>query len=288
MTLAHVLLLVAAAASTAPSPISREGRVSAPEGFRARLPAGFQYLVHAAGDGRPIYTATARDGRSAVTVSTSVAQSSLECGSEETAELGLEEFTSRNGLRGCKIVRASEDGTAALALALVGSGRAVVVVTAAAPTASAAERLAEDVTHSVEIRPELVRAAAEAGDLMRAPDRRLIGCFDQVVGVGTLNNGARSFKKRCFREDFTFVQTTQVFAASTTYDEPHGDRPFTTANTVARATGLSAPIAVEGTWWAEEDALMLMFEDGDVEGELVIGDGGMIFRGNFWERAADE
>ncbi len=261
MTIAHVLLLVTAAAS-AVSPISREGRVSAPEGFRAALPAGFEYLVQAGNDGRPIYGATARDGRSAVTVSTSVAQSSFECGSEETAALGLEEFTSRTGLHGCKIVRASEDGTA--------------------------ERLVEQVTHSVEIRPELVRAAAEADDLVRAPDRRLIGCFDQELGVGTLNNGARSFKKRCFREDFTFVETTQVFTSSTTYDEPNGDRPFTTANTVARATGLSAPIAVEGTWWAEDDMLTLTFEDGDVEGELVIGDAGMIFRGNFWERGAEE
>lgn len=287
MTIAHVLLLVTAAAS-AVSPISREGRVSAPEGFRAALPAGFEYLVQAGNDGRPIYGATARDGRSAVTVSTSVAQSSFECGSEETAALGLEEFTSRTGLHGCKIVRASEDGTAALALALVGSGRAVVLVTAAARSASAAERLVEQVTHSVEIRPELVRAAAEADDLVRAPDRRLIGCFDQELGVGTLNNGARSFKKRCFREDFTFVETTQVFTSSTTYDEPNGDRPFTTANTVARATGLSAPIAVEGTWWAEDDMLTLTFEDGDVEGELVIGDAGMIFRGNFWERGAEE
>jgi hypothetical protein len=31
-----------------------------------------------------------------------------------------------------------------------------------------------------------------------------------------------------------------------------------------------------------------MFEDGEVEGELAVGDSGMIFHGNFWERASDE
>lgn len=274
-------LLLASAVSAAPSTsISPAGRISAPEGFRARLPAGFDYLVRAGEDGRPIYIAAARDGRSAVTVSTAVARSSLECDSEELGELGLEEVISRNGLQGCKIVRASEDGTVALASAFVGSGRAAVMVSAAAPTASAAERLAEDVMHSVEIRPELVRAAADAPDPPRAPEPQLIGCFDQVVGIGTLNNGARSYQKRCFREDLTFVQTTQVYGASTTFDA--------SGYTVARASGLSAPIAIEGTWWAEDDALTLAFEDGEVEGKLVIGDSGMIFRGDFWERASDE
>ena len=100
-----------------------------------------------------------------------------------------------------------------------------MVVTAVAPTAREAALLADGVLSSVEIRPELVRAAAEASASLTVLEPRLIGCFDQAVGVGTLNNGARSFQKRCFREDFTFVQTTQVFAASTTYDEPDGDRP---------------------------------------------------------------
>jgi hypothetical protein len=285
MTLLSALLL---AAAVSPSPISPGGRVSAPEGFRATLPSGFEYAVRSGDDGRPFYVASAPGGRSTVMTTSAVARDSLACGSDDAEEMGLEESVTRSGLRACRVVREAEDGTAALALGLTRSERAVVVVTAVAPTAREAALLADGVLSSVEIRPELVRAAAEASASLTVLEPRLIGCFDQAVGVGTLNNGARSFQKRCFREDFTFVQTTQVFAASTTYDEPNGDRPMTTANTVARASGLSAPIAVEGTWWAEDDTLTLTFEDGEVEGEFAVGDPGMIFRGRFWERASDE
>jgi hypothetical protein len=189
----------------------------------------------------------------------------------------LVELSTARGLAGCALVTGGPEG-GALALVVLGAGEVRVIVNAVAADAVEARRLARAVADSV---VPTRRAGPTPGLALPEADPRLVGCFDRVRGVGSIDNGTRIFDRRCFRADFTYVSRRDVWATSTSY-VPGREHA---RDVLARSSAsLDAPERT-GTWWVEDEILTVEPDDGEPEvSRVVVGDGGFILGGELWER----
>ena len=205
-------LLLAAALASSPIPaIERDGRVNAPEGFRARLPAGLRYAV-AEENGYTYYRGIEPSGKGFVSVALVTAAEAGQCadGGEVEAQPGVRLQTSalrtRSGLEGCLVRGRSEQGAMVLAI-VFGQERDVVMIAAIAAGADRAERQARAVAESVAFLP-------------RAPvDPRLVGCFTRESSSSTESAFGSTpyfvsvrWRTRCFLPDRRFVEKGGIAA----------------------------------------------------------------------------
>lgn len=204
-------LLLAAAFAVAPAPtIGRDGRVDAPEGFRARLPAGLRYAVTEE-NGYTYYRGIDPGGKGFVSLALVTAGDAPQCTDGELepqpgVRLRTSALRTRSGLEGCVVRGRSEQGEMVLAF-VFGQERDVVMIAAIAIGADRAERQARAVAESVAFPP-------------RAPvDPRLVGCFtressttiDSTYGSSPYFVGV-AWRTRCFLPDRRFVEKGGVAA----------------------------------------------------------------------------
>jgi hypothetical protein len=199
-------LLLGAALAAAPSTpaIRRDGRVDAPEGFRAQLPAGLRYVV-AQENGYTYYRGVDPGGRGVVSLALVTAGEAGQCPSPGELEarpgvrVQVAALRTRAGLEGCLVRSRNEQGAVVLAF-VFGDEPDVVVIAAIATGAERAERQARAVAESVAFLP---RAAA---------DPRLVGCFTRESSNAIRGTGDTPYfagvrwTTRCFLAGGRFVQ----------------------------------------------------------------------------------
>jgi hypothetical protein len=273
-TLVHVILTVLPSNAVARGTPGVE--IVSPEGYRARLPSGFEYARRTE-EGRTVHVGTRRDGTGYVAVTALTTDEELDCEdgagagqSGDVALSGAEPFTTAAGVSGCLVGGEAVDGAGAIAIALLASGETVVVVNAIAVGPGTAFRLARSVAETVQFRSV---SASHKPRRVEVPviDPRAIGCFERLVGVGAVSKTS----VRCYRDDLTFTETTalSVNEASSVGSEDS-------------LVGGAVVDGVPGRWSLEGGTLWVQHEGQDALGVPVeLYDDAMILWGaQYWKR----
>lgn len=196
-------LLLAAGLAAGPDigHIAADGRIVAPEGFRARLPAGYGYAVEAQ-DGRTYYRAGTAGG-ALVSVVLGDAGADAQCQENGEVEarpgvwVNVSPMRTQGERTGCVVRGRNEQGALVLAI-VTGPERRVVVVAAVAKGADPAERLARKVADTVTFAPA-------------APvDARLLGCFGREKARGADPVDVVKEVRRCFLPDHRYESNVRV------------------------------------------------------------------------------
>jgi hypothetical protein len=252
------------AASLSAGPIAADGHVDAPEGFRARLPAGFRYASDVQ-NGFTNYRAADPAGAGLVSVALIEGAAALcqETGVAEVqpgSRLKMTALRTRGGLEGCVIQSRNAQGALTLAIAY-GPDASAVVVAAIAKDVDRADRLARSAAESVSFAPA------------QPADPRIVGCFrressSSVPGIGA---GAPAFigvkwRTRCFLPDHRYVQRSGM--------------------AISRAR--EEDVDAEGIWRARPGRLAVQAGDGSWAGSIQFdGDDDLLLDGTLWRRTSD-
>jgi hypothetical protein len=273
-TLVHVILTVLPS-----NAVARGGtpgvEIVSPEGYRARLPSGFEYARRTE-EGRTVHVGTRRDGTGYVAVTALTTDEELDCEdgagagqSGDVALSGAEPFTTAAGVSGCLVGGEAVDGAGAIAIALLASGETVVVVNAIAVGPGTAFRLARSVAETVQFRSV---SASHKPRRVEVPviDPRAIGCFERLVGVGAVSKTS----VRCYRDDLTFTETTAV---SVQRVASAGRDPLSAGGVVE---------GVSGTWLLDGRTLWVQHEGHDAQAAPVelYDDAMILWDDQYWKR----
>lgn len=258
-----LLLSAALAANPATPTIGRDGRVHAPEGFRAQLPAGLRYVV-AQENGYTYYRGVDPGGKGVVSLALVTAGDAGQCPAPSEVEprpgvrVQIAGLRTRAGLEGCVVRSRNEQGAVVLAF-VFGEDPDVVVIAAIATAAERAERQARAVAESVAFAPREV------------VDPRLVGCFTRESSSSIRGTGATPY--------FAGVRwTTRCFLP---------DRRFVEKGGVAAGIASRESIDARGVWTVQDGRLEVQTEE-DRWGAPIEFDGDdLVLDGATWRRESD-